>query len=511
MATATATRTDRSFEAIFWAVTLAPIAPIFSTRFLPFGDLPEHVAAIATLSRIFFPTGTHEPYTVALGSSQYLLYHSVGALLTAVVKDAIVANQLLLSAIAVFWTLGMRAVLRAADKDERLALAAPLVFFNRALSMGFLPFVAAVPLALFAFAELYRKPYPRPFRLGVLAVLLFTTHVSIYLLVVATAVAVVMVRGRAVAIRAVALVPSGTLALLWWSEGSLGTGRPLQDDVGRMGLGRTLRALFVWAFDIWQSHFDELCAAMFWAAFAVLLVSGLNRKRIFDRRDLLPLVPFVCAFALYVATPFRVGFASMLNVRLAPVVVLLSVLALPRFPRSRVTTVAVWAIGAASILCCATSASESRRSSRELMGDFGALLDRMHVGARLVTLTFEQHAASSHFWPYLFAGSYTRARWPGSVAGWSFSELPHWSVHYASGEAPPRRHPFWSFRPCPYRFVEDGNFYDYVLVQGDADPFAGQAGPPFVLAAESGVFRLFEKAVGPPAPAEGGDYGPCKK
>lgn len=61
-----------------------------------------------------------------------------------------------------------------------------------------------------------------------------------------------------------------------------------------------------------------------------------------------------------------------------------------------------------------------------------------------------------------------------------------------------------------YRNTVDGEFYDYVLVTGDVDPFAeAPAGPVFRPAARADGLTLFEKV-----PASGGapsspDEGPC--
>jgi hypothetical protein len=125
-----------------------------------------------------------------------------------------------------------------------------------------------------------------------------------------------------------------------------------------------------------------------------------------------------------------------------------------------------------------------------------------------VTLNFEATSPRTVFWPYTFAGSYSRVD-GASVAEWSFATLPHWSLRYAPGHEPPHRAPFWIFAPCAYRYEEDGAYYDYVLVQGARDPFEpGHPGPPFVRVASSGIFTLYAKTAGPAAPSEG-DRGPC--
>jgi hypothetical protein len=492
--------------------------PLLVTRYLPFADLPEHVAAIATLSRMM--TGGDEPYVVDFARSQYLLYHAIGAVLTLGVRDAIFANQLMLALVAVLWPISVRSLLRATGRDERIAILATMLFYNRALAIGFLPYLASVPLAVFALAVLARH-CARPTRrlglaLGALALLLFYMHVSSYVLFCAIAVlwcALDLRNIRDVALRCAWLAPSAVAALVWARTGSLAGGRaiPEGDDMGHMSVARTLNAFPIWTFDMWTAHRDEACAAAWWLAFAILLLLTLRTTPDPQRRrTLLLCVPVACAAAMYLVTPFRVGMASMLSVRLAPLVTLFALLPLS-VPRRRWSTVPLGLAALASLGTSANTVFEGRRVSREMVGDLDGLLAKARPGARLAMLNFDRTSARTHFWPYQFAGSYYRAL-GGAVASWSFSELAHWPLHYAPGREPPPHHPFWVFDPCAYRYASDGAYYDYALGQGRVDSMTGGPGPSFVEVGSSGVFTLYAKRPGAPAPAsplDAEDRGPC--
>jgi hypothetical protein len=487
--------------------------PLLAVRYMPFTDMPEHVAAIATLSRLIGDPHAAGPYEVSFGSSQYLLYHLVGALLALAVRDAVLANQILLAVVAVAWCVSLRALLRALGRDERLAIFGAMPLYGRPLMVGFLPYLASVPIALFALATFARaraKPTPgRAVALGALSVALFFTHVSTYVLFVATAIAWSALEPRRALLRSlvrlVPLAPSAALAALWWRTRALGGGRP--PVIASMGVVRSLEAIPVWTFDIWRSHADEACACAWWLGFGVVLFVGL-RARTPRRAALVVLAPLACALLAYFATPFEVGMAWFLNVRLAPLVLVFAALALPLRP-TRASRAALALVAVATLALEIDTLAEGRRLARERLGDFDALLARIEPGSRVVTLNFEATSRRAVFWPYTFAGSYARAR-GASVAEWSFTGLPHWSLRYRAGEAPPKRRPFWVFAPCAYRYEEDGAYYDYVLVQGDRDPFgAGEPGPPFVRVATSGAFTLWGKAQGPPA-HEPGDRGPCE-
>lgn len=546
---------SRLWSIVFWVTAVATALPLFATRYLPLTDVPEHVAVITTLERLM-PGGGGAPYEVAFGHSQYLLYHAAGAVIARVVGDAVLANKLLFAAVAVLWPVSARSLLRAMGRDERLAIFASMVFWNRATVVGLEPYVASVPLALFALALVLRQTraatWPRAAGLCALSLAAFYTHVSSYLLFALTAGALVLAvaarerRDRA-ALRAAArrgatalaaLLPSALAALAWWRAGSLTTASAQPGGVDRMPVTETLGAMPIWTFDVWRSRVDEACAAAWWLAYALIVIASWRRsagerenerenEREQEHGGWLLWVPFACAAAVYLTTPFRVGGAAMLNVRLAPVLALFALLGL-RLRRDRPGSVALAVAASAALVTAGNSAFEVRRVAREKIGELDVVLDAMRPGTRLAMLNFERSSPRTHFWPYIFAGSYHRAR-GGAVASYSFVELPHWPVHYAPGSAPPDHGPFWAFRPCAYRYREDGAFYDYVLVQGDVDVFDGRQGalgPLFVPVARSLHFVLYEKADGPPPPAPlaspaspspigdassvSPDHGPCR-
>ena len=517
---------SRSWTVVFWVIAIATALPLLATRYLPFTDLPEHVATMATLARMM-PGGGGAPYELALGDSQYLLFDGLGALVTRIIGDAILANQLLLVAVALLWPLSARSLLRSTGRDERIAIFAPMVFWNRATVVGFEPYVASVAVAMFTLAivvRYMREPtWRRAASVAALALIVFYTHASSYLLLALTAAALagaLVARDRAqrrmMAVRAAtilaALVPSALAALAWWRIGSL-TELGAPGGVDRMPIGESVFAMPIWTFDIWRSHLDEVAAAMWWLAFAVVVVASWRRSKASSADTTLGWVvwvPFACAAAVYLTTPFRIGGAAMLNVRLAPALALFALLGL-ELRKDRASNVALAMAAAATLLTAGNAALQIRRVAREKVGDLDVILAAMRPDARVVMLNFERSSPRMHFWPYVFAGSYHRVR-SGGLASYSFSELPHWPVHYARGTAPPAHNPLWIFHPCEYRYAEDGAFYDYVLVQGPVDPFDGRQGtlgPRFLPITREAAFTLYEKTSPPPDAPHEADRGPC--
>jgi hypothetical protein len=519
-------RPSRAFELGFWVTALGAALPLLVVRHAPFTDLPEHVAAIATIARLLPGGGGSRFFEVSLGQSQYLVYHTAGAVLARALGDATLANRVLLAAFAVLWPVSLRALLRALGRDERLAVFGCMVVWNRALAIGFLPYFASIPVANFALAAFVRHldaPRPRSGALaGALALLLFYTHVSSYVLFGATAAAWCALRAagpavgglRARARLALAagapLAPSAAASLVWLHAGSLATNGV--EHVGRLPVSVAVHAMPVWCFDVWRSHVDELCAIAWWLAFAALTLAGLSRKP--DARalraTLFALVPCGVTTLVYLVTPFHLGAAGYLDVRLAPMIALFALAGLD-VPRGAAGRLPLALAAAGALVMAADATFEMRRMEAEVLGDgFDRLLATMRPGASVVTLDLESRSPRAYFWPYVFAGSYHRVQ-ADAIASYSFSELAHWPVHYRPGVAPPSRVPFSIYAPCTYRYREDGERYDYVLVQGAADPFSDHApGPTFEPVARSGKFTLFAKtAAETEASAGEPDRGPC--
>ena len=514
-ATATVTETKR-WRAVLAVVALVAAAPLLVVRYLPFTDLPEHVAAIATMSRLLPGGGGSPDYELALGQSQYLLYDVAGALLARVVGDANLANRLLLSAIAFASPWAAWSLLRALGRDERVALLAPIIFWSRALMIGFLPFVASIPLAVYTLAVLVRQIEAPARRRGAwlsfLALVLFYTHVSSFVVFAFAGGAMTLVRvlPRRDLARALAcglpMIPALVAAFVWWRAGSL-----VRAGQHIVAPHDPLHAVPLWAFDIWRSHVDELWSGLWWAAYLLLAAAGLRRAA--DAASLragaYAAIPIGCAALVYVLTPFQVGAAGFLDVRLAPMLALFALPLLRSVP-GRASTIAFAVAAVAAVGTAVTATVEMRRVEHAVVGDFDALLATMRPRTRVALLNFQQGAPGVYFSPYPFAGSYHRLA-PGAVASYSFTEVDHWPIHYRPGRAPPEHGEiFWVYHPCKFEYRRDGLYYDYLLVQGQRTPLERvHPGPAFRERARAGAFTLLEKVSNEDLLPDAPDRGPC--
>lgn len=528
---------------ILFALAAISAAPIFVPAYLPFTDLPEHAAVMSAIAHWNDPAyAITSQYTLVFGKSQYLLYHVVGAAVTFVVGDADLANRILLGVIAVAWPFSFRAMLRAFGRAEYLAIFAPMVFWNRALQVGFLPYLASIPILLWGIALVVEhagraKNLRQTVLLATVSVVLFYVHVSAYVLFVASAtlltVRAELVRGSNMLAltqrcgRSLGwIVPSVIAAGYWWTAGKItlqGESLSQGGAIGSMGLTRAFHAFPLWTHDVFRSHVDEWCAAVFWASFIVLVLgpSASSADPTVDpaaprmvrvaTRISPALIPLACVAALYFLTPFRVGAGVMLNVRLAPILSLFVVAAL-RAPslEYRWAKPALFAVCLATVVMAANAAREMLAMNREEMGDVRALFEKTKPGKRLIIVNLEFDSPHTHFPPWVHAGAYYRVD-HGGIAAFSFSELLHWPLHYRAEARPPAKpFPFWEFDPCSFRNRTDGAYYDYLLLRGRADIFQDDPpGPKWKLLGQDKSFRLYEKTSAMNDDWPFADEGPC--
>ena len=484
---------------LLFACAIANVAALWVAPYLPFTDLPQHAAAIATLRHWTDPQWKAQEYfTLALGRSQYLLYYLAGALLAFPLGTAERANLVLLSAIALAFPYALRSLLRAMHGDERLALFAAPLFWSQSLLIGFFNYLAALPLLLWALSLAVRDAQePRPRRtalLGAAAVALFYLHLSAFLLFAPAALLAWFALGRRprallwtapVAVLGLAFLATSPVVhpeTVGWTQPTRVLFEPVGDALRNMP-GALL--------DIWQGSNDDLVLLALVAA-AALLAWPQPRDPDPNVR-LRSIAAGWCGLAafLYFAFPVAIGWLWQLNERYAIAFALLAPILL-RPPRELRGALPLLLVAAASLLSAAVAARHIAGFSREVDG-FERVLDAAAPGRRLLSLVYEHDSAFAKFSPYLHFGSYYRAR-KGGMSSFSFAELPQSPLRYRPEMRPPPKPAHWEWEPWRFRNDVDGRYYDYILVRGFTDPFARAGpGPVWRVAARSGAWTLYAK------------------
>ena len=513
------------------ACALATVLPLWSAGHLPFTDLPQHVAAIATLRHWWDPVWRSQEYfTLALGQTQYLLYYLAGALLAFPLGTAERANLVLLSLTAVAFPYSLRALLRALRLDGRLALFAPALFWSQALLIGFFNYVSAMPLVLWGLALAVEDAGQRSRRteltLAFVAALLFYLHLSAFLFFApAAALASVLLprprsflaRLREAPRRLAWLAPVAVLSVVWLVRSpvvhpqTVGWQQPMKVEFEEPSAA--LRNLPDALLDIWRGPQDEWCLLALLFAAALL---AWPQRRDGDAATASAIAPgklagtdanvpddaepwrrglaaawLVWAAVLYFGFPVSIGWMWQLNERYALLFALVAPLLLRPARGLRGAVPLLLAAGVA-LFAAGNAFVEIREFDREV-GPFDGVLSHAKPGRRMIGMIFEQNSRVAKFSAFLHFQSYYRARM-GGVASFSFAELPQSPLRYRPETAPPQHPAGWEWHANQFRNDVDGVYYDYVLVHGMVDPFARRLpGPAWRVLAREGAWSLYEK------------------
>lgn len=513
-----------SFRTLLAVVAVAGVVPLFCARHLPIADLPEHVAAMATIRHYWDASWRSHEYFVLAGANEtpYWLYHAIGAALTVVTGSAERANLAMMAFVGIAYPYALRELLVVMRRDPRLALFGPVLFWSQNLVVGLLNFVASIPVVLFALALVVRQSR-RPTRarawgLAALSLAILYLHVTSFAMFLAQAAVLAFFapgpfasakelwgRLRVWPQRFVWLVPSLLCAVSIVLAGRTGADHEGHGGVVFAPRLEVLQKLPHWLFDLFRSKVDDALGWSLVALLVGLVVYGTRKRGQHARwRTSGAIVSFAVAALAYAVMPAQVGaYAFLLDVRMSVFVACFFVL----LPAPRITKPAVWAHAAVAALALGISANaayEIRAFERDDVGAFDELLQRMPRGARLVALDYARYTTHTNSSVLHHYGSYYRARY-GGIASFSFSEMPHWPVQYRAEWRPPARMTWGD--PRAYDNVRDGAYFDYVLTHGDARPFAEHpAGPEWQVIGVAREFRLYRKVVSRAASTDFGEH-----
>jgi hypothetical protein len=486
-------RRSLAFEIAFAALAAFAAVPLWIVPYPPLQDLPQHLAAVRVIHDYGDATLAFAPhFEVELGRTQYLAYYLVVHLL-AWPFGVETANLLVLTAAIVGTPYALRALLLAVGRDDRHALFVLPLTWNAHLILGFLNFVAAIPLMLAGLAVACRQRETPSLWRGVgltgLLLLTFYTHVVPFaLLGLGAALVLVGAPLRDAARRAWPLAPAAVAALLWaWtSPAGQSTVAAAQGDGAAGGRPGTVYAPWLrslqeapqWLTDVLHGP-DGVKLLVGWTLLVVVaLVVGMGttpagvpagRVREGMARRLGLLVP-LAALAYFVA-PVSHDWIWPINARFPLLALVLLPLLLPPLRGARAAAV----FGGVALVAVLGFVQVTRAfvDFDEEVGDLDAAIASIPEGQRVAGLVFDRSSKVVKFSPFLHAVAWYQARRGGAVM-FTFADFPQSPIRFREEARPPRVRPRWEWTPERVNPRRDLGWYDYVLVRGGPGRIASQ-------------------------------------
>jgi hypothetical protein len=414
-------------------------------------------------------------------------------------------------------------LLRALGASPWWTPAVAFTFYGKALTMGFLPFLAAIPVALYTLSEFLAlfpqqklghpernegPPHARwhHAKLAALTLATYLLHVQMFAWLFALAsafsalhVAQVRPNGRVDVQRGLRsmlfTLPTLMVAVLWLGRGKTQTHHAdAVDAITWTQPHDWPNQAYTWAHDGFAGPTDEMLGAVVWLCILAVFVQLKFRPPTAQVASLPgSWLPAAVTLALFLGLPERVGFGRMLSVRYACLFLPLALLCVPNSRASRKLASLRALVGIAAVGMLGFATAQFARASNAL-GDLDAVLRNVPNGARVLQLNFDTSKKFTDFPPWLHVLAYRRMQVDLTDA-FSFAELPHWPVALKPGNLPPPKPDYWDLHPCFYRAADDGPFYDHVLSYGERGyPFAG---PSFDEVARNGPWALYRKVKDP--------------
>jgi hypothetical protein len=485
---------------------LLTVLPLWSARYLPFADLPEHAAVSAALVHWNDPAWRiREYFSFEPTITPYWLYDLLCALIAKFGLaffgerggDAWVAHKLLLSTVGVSLPFGAASWLRSLGRDPRLGAFACVLFWTKSLHFGLLPFVASLPIFLFGIAHYtYFLRHRRQrilhgcltFGFGIVLTLLHvTTFVAFALALVGAA-----LTSRSVHRPSLWKRPLPLLSGLLFASYTLSLKHEFETQtLVFLPIRRLLEAVPEWSFNAWGRRDEKIFAAIYWLGYLGVYLTGYRKTK----SGWLHVMPFFAVCVVLLILPFSIGAGVFLNVRMAPI---LGVLLLPmlrlgptRLARSASAAVLLGIFGQVFV------ATAGIRNAQKSLGAFDRIVMATAYGSRIMVLPFEAKNVEdeTHSWAHMGAAIRV-AR--GGLSQFSFTGMSHWPLH--DKVSPKKPAPFWDHKPCWFDPDKDPEFFDVLLVRGAYDPFFATgdterhaAGKDYALTVAAPPFYLWQR------------------
>ncbi len=461
-----------AFEIAFALLALGASLPLLVTERLPIQDYPQHLAAVRVLHDYHSPSlGFERFFELTPLGTQYLSVYYAAHLLAYVVGVPLALKLVLGAALTGFpYALGL--LLSELKRPREYALLCLPLLYNAHFALGFLNFVAGLPLLFWGLGSSLRAERTSSWRaragVGVLACACFLTHLVPYGLLL-LGVSLLHVR-RPLTRSLLALSPLAPSLLLfaWWSQrtpaGQLLSRANAWLELPQPSFERAFDELPIWLTDITRGPWDQRLLGGWLLLIVAVWLAGRSPSARWE--PALRRFAWSCpaCVAAYWLLPESLGFIWPINGRF-PIIALLCVIPLLP-PLAGPSLIALRAAGAA-LACGAilnTSVAFYDSGQREFAG-LSAVLERIPEGSRVVGLVFERASRYLNFSPFLHAAAWSQAE-RGGVAMFSFAEFPMSVYRFRETTRPPHVPPRWEWLPERVDSRRDLVYYDYALTRG---------------------------------------------
>lgn len=465
--------------------------PLWWPSYLPFQDLPQHLAAIRVLHSYDDARLALEPYfTIDLLRTQYLTYY-VAADLLAYPFGVATANRLLITAFVCGTPLAMHRLLAALGHEPRRAwLLLPLTY-NAHLILGFFNFLAAIPLALYGLTLAVRQrrapTRKRAWALAALTVITFYTHVVPFGLLGLGAAAVSVGDDiRHTLRRWLPLLPGGVAAIAWSLYSPAGRATRSAAGLAQADAADPLPKMTPWLqawqqaprwlTDVFHGHTDDRVLVTWMVLLLGVLGAGVGRR--ITREDasgaqLIHRIAWLSPFAAacYFLLPDSYDWIWPIAPRFPLLACIFALLLLPRLPRRGEAAVA--AAAAALTLVHVAAANEAFEGFQDEVGRLDAAIEQIPPGERVAGLIWARGSREVKFSPFIHSVAYYQARKGGAVM-FTFADFPQSPFQFRPDHRPPPVPPRWEWQPEHVDPARDLAWYRYVLVRGGPGRIAQQ-------------------------------------